>query len=132
VRVELQTYTETVLRDMAASGEQEAILFWYSWPRAEILDWHFGTWAADGGSNTGQYKDTVFDDYVTNWTYAETEKEFSDNATAGHIRLLTQGAWAPILFWYQIFAVHNYVKGWTLNPLGQEQVINIVDVDIDK
>ncbi len=131
VHVQLTTYTETQLRDKAAAGEQEAILFWYSWPRAEILDWHFGTWAA-GGSNTGWYMDSVFDDYVTNWTYATTEKQFSDNATAGHIRLLTQGPWAPILFWYQIFAVHNYVKGWTVNPLGQEQVINIVDVDIKK
>jgi peptide/nickel transport system substrate-binding protein len=131
VHVQLTTYTETILRDKAAAGEQEAILFWYSWPRAEILDWHFGTWAA-GGSNTGWYMDSVFDDYVTNWTYATTEKQFSDNATAGHIRLLTQGPWAPILFWYQIFAVHNYVKGWTVNPLGQEQVINIVDVDIKK
>lgn len=131
VHVDLTTYTETVLRDKAASSEQEAILFWYSWPRAEILDWHFGTWAA-GGSNTGWYMDSVFDDYVTNWTYATTEKEFSDNATAGHIRLLTQGPWAPILFWYQIFAIHNYVKGWSVNPLGQEQVINIVDVDIHK
>jgi peptide/nickel transport system substrate-binding protein len=131
VHVQLTTYTETQLRDKAAAGEQEAILFWYSWPRAEILDWHFGTWAA-GGSNTGWYMDSVFDDYVTNWTYATTEKQFSDNATAGHIRLLTQGPWAPILFWYQIFAVHNYVEGWTVNPLGQEQVINIVDVDIKK
>jgi hypothetical protein len=106
-------------------------LFWYSWPRAEILDWHFGTWAA-GGSNTGWYADAVFDGYVTNWTYATTEQQFSDNATAGHIRLLTQAPWAPILFWHQIFAVHNYVKNWAVNPLGQEQVINIVDVDIKK
>jgi len=131
VTVELATYTETQLRDMAAAGEQDAILFWYSWPRAEILDWHFGTWAA-GGSNTGWYMDSVFDDYVTNWTYAETEEEFSDNATLAHIRLLTQGPWAPIIFWHQIFAVHNYVTGWSVNPLGQEQVIDIVDVDIDK
>ncbi len=131
IHVQLQTYTETVLRDKAAAGEQEAILFWYSWPRAEILDWHFGTWAA-GGSNTGWYADAVFDGYVTNWTYATTEQQFSDNATAGHIRLLTQAPWAPILFWHQIFAVHNYVKNWAVNPLGQEQVINIVDVDIKK
>ena len=132
VHVELTTYSETILRDKASQSEQQAILFWYSWPRAEILDWHFGTWAAGGGSNTGQYRDAIFDGYVTNWTYAETEKQFSDNATAGHIRLLTQAPWAPIIFWYQIFAVHNYVSGWSVNPLGQEQVINIVDVDIDK
>ncbi len=136
VHVELSQFAETQLRDMASEGEQEAILFWYSWPRAEILDWHFGTWAA-GGSNTGWYMDEVFDNYVTNWTYAETEEEFSDNATAAHIRLLEQGAWTPLIFWHQIFAVHNYVTfngepGWAVNPLGQEQVINIVDVDIEK
>lgn len=129
VHVEIAQYAETELRSRAAAGQQEAILFWYSWPRAEILDWHFGTWAA-GGSNTGWYMDDIFDGYVTNWTYAETEKDFSDNATAGHIRLLTQGAWAPILFWYQIFAIHNYVTGWYVHPLGQEQPINILDVDI--
>jgi len=129
VHVELAQYGETELRSRAAEGLQEAILFWYSWPRAEILDWHFGTWAA-GGSNTGWYMDDVFDDYVTNWTYAETESQFSDNATAGHIRLLTQGPWAPIIFWYQIFAIHDYVTGWYVHPLGQEQPINILDVDI--
>ena len=131
VHVQLAQYSETELRSRAANGDQEAILFWYSWPRAEILDWHFGTWAA-GGSNTGWYMDPVFDGYVTNWTYAETEQQFSDNATAGHIRLLTQGPWAPIIFWHQIFAIHNYVKGWYVHPLGQEQVIDIVDVDIVK
>lgn len=131
VHVELTQYSENQLRSNAADGAQDAILFWYSWPRAEILDWHFGTWAA-GGSNTGWYEDVVFDNYVYNWTIATTEKEFSDNATAAHIRLLTQGPWAPILFWHQIFAVHNYVTGWSVNPLGQEQVIDIVDVDITK
>ena len=131
VHVDLTQYAETELRSRAAAGDQEAILFWYSWPRAEILDWHFGTWAA-GGSNTGWYMDSVFDDYVTNWTFAETEQQFSDNATAGHIRLLTQGEWAPIIFWHQIFAIHNYVTGWYVHPLGQEQVIDIVDVDIVK
>jgi hypothetical protein len=131
VHVTLTQCSENQLRDIAASGEQEAILFWYSWPRAEILDWHFGTWAM-GGSNTAWYTDPVFDSYVTNWTYATTEGQFSDNATAGHIRLLTQGPWAPILFWHQIVAVHNWVTGWYVHPLGQEQVINIVDVDISK
>ena len=136
VHVTLTPYAETQLRDEAADGNQEAILFWYSWPRAEILDWHFGTWAA-GGSNTGWYEDPVFDDYVTNWTYAETEKEFSDNATAALIRLQDQGAWCTLIYWHQIFAVHDYVTfqgapGWAVNPLGQEQVINIVDVDINK
>ena len=129
VHVQLAIYTETQLRDKAAAGEQEAILFWYSWPRAEILDWHFGTWAA-GGSNTGWYMDPVFDNFVTNWTYATTEKEYSDNATAGHIRLLTQGPWAPILFWHQIDAVHNNVTGWYVHPLGREQAFNILDVDV--
>ena len=131
VHVELTQYQEDTLRDKAAAGEQEAILFWYSWPRAEILDWHFGTWAAGGGSNTGQYMDAVFDGYVTNWTYAETEKQFSDNATAGHERLLSQAPWAPIIFWHQIFAIHDYVTGWYVHPLGQEQVIDILDVDIE-
>jgi peptide/nickel transport system substrate-binding protein len=131
VHIELRQFEETQLRDEAAAGNQEAILFWYSWPRAEILDWHFGAWAA-GGSNTGWYNDSVFDGYVANWTVAETEQQFSDNATAAHIRLLTQGPWAPIIFWHQIFAVHNYVTGWTVNPLGQEQVIDITDVDIVK
>jgi len=131
VHVNLRQFEETQLRDEAAAGHQDAILFWYSWPRAEILDWHFGTWAA-GGSNTAWYEDPVFDGYVTNWTAAETEKQFSDNATAAHIRLLTQAPWAPILFWHQIFAVHNYVHGWQVNPLGQEQVIDITDVTITK
>lgn len=129
LHVSLTQYSETELRSRAAAGEQEAILFWYSWPRAEILDWHFGTWAS-GGSNTGWYEDDVFDGYVTNWTYAETEDQFSDNATAGHIRLLTQGPWATILFWHQIVAVHDHVTGWYVHPLGQEQTIDIVDVDI--
>ncbi len=132
VRVTLHQMQEAALRDSAAAGEQDAMLFWYSWPRAEILDWHFGAWAADGGSNTGQYKDPIFDGYVTNWTYAETEKQFSDNATAGHERLLSQAPWAPIIFWHQIFAIHDYVTGWYVHPLGQEQVIDIVDVDIEK
>jgi len=130
IHVTLTQYDETTLRSRAAAGEQEAILFWYSWPRAEILDWHFGTWAA-GGSNTGWYMDSVFDDYVTNWTYAETEQQFSDNATAGHIRLLTQGPWAPILYWHQIDAVHNRVTGWYVHPLGREQAFNILDVDVN-
>ena len=129
IHVSLTQYAESQLRSKSSAGEQEAILFWYSWPRAEILDWHFGTWAA-GGSNTGWYMDDVFDAYVTNWTYAETEEDFSDNATAGHIRLLEQAPWAPIIFWYQIFAIHDYVTGWYVHPLGQEQVIDIVDVDI--
>lgn len=129
IHCELTQYQEDALRTMAADGEQEAILFWYSWPRAEILDWHFGTWAA-GLSNTGWYEDPVFDGYVTNWTYAETEKQFSDNATAGHIRLLTQAPWAPLIFWHQIVAVHDNVQGWYVHPLGQEQVIDITDVDL--
>jgi peptide/nickel transport system substrate-binding protein len=131
VHVELTQMQEAALRDSAAAGEQDAMLFWYSWPRAEILDWHFGTWAAGGGSNTGQYMDDIFDGYVTNWTYAETEDQFSDNATNGHLRLLSQAPWAPIIFWHQIFAIHDYVTGWYVHPLGQEQVIDIVDVDIE-
>ncbi len=129
VHVDITEYPEEELRAMAAAGEQDAILFWYSWPRAEILDWLFGTWAA-GGSNTAWYMDPVFDDYVTNWTYAETEEEFSDNATLAHIRLLTQGPWAPILYWHQIDAVHNKVSGWYAHPFGREQVFNILDVDV--
>jgi len=131
VHVTLTQYAETDLRGRASEGLHDAILFWYSWPRAEILDWHFGTWAA-GGSGLAWYMDDVFDGYVTNWTYAETEEQFSDNATAGHIRLLTQGPRIPIIFWHQIFAIHNYVTGWYVHPLGQEQVIDIVDVDIEK
>jgi ABC-type transport system substrate-binding protein len=132
VHVTLTQYAESTLRSMAAAGEDDAMLFWYSWPRAEILDWHFGTWAADGGSNTAQYKDPVFDEYVVNWTYAPTPEAFSENATLAHERLLTMGPWAPIIFWHQIAAVHNYVTGWYLSPLGQEQVIDGVDVDISK
>ena len=132
LHVTLTQYEESTLRSLAASGDDDAMLFWYSWPRAEILDWHFGSWAAGGGSNTGQYMDTVFDDYVANWTYAPTEAAFTENATNAHIRLLTQGPWAPIIFWHQIVAVHNYVTGWYVHPLGQEQVIDGVDVDIVK
>ena len=131
VDVSMTQYQETELRTNAQRGLQEAILFWFSWPRAEILDWHFGGWAV-GGSNTAYYADDVFDGYVANWTLAETEKAFTENATAAHIRLLQDAPRTPILFWHQIFAVHTYVKGWYLHPLGQEQVINIVDVDIDK
>ncbi len=131
VQVDVTQYQETELRTNAQEGLQEAILFWFSWPRAEILDWHFGSWAV-GGSNTAQYADDVFDGYVANWTLAETEDQFTDNATAAHIRLLLDAPRAPILFWHQIFAIHDYVEGWYLHPLGQEQVINIVDVDIVK
>ena len=131
VHVTLTQFEESTLRSRAAAGDDDAMLFWYSWPRAEILDWHFGTWAA-GGSNTAQYKDDVFDDYVINWTYAPTDAAFSENATRAHERLLTQGPWAPIIFWHQIAAVHNYVTGWYVHPLGQEQVIDGVDIDINK
>jgi len=131
VHTTLTQYQETELRTKAQDGFHEAILFWFSWPRAEILDWHFGSWAV-GGSNTAYYEDAVFDDYVANWTLAETEKEFTDNATAAHIRLLQNAPRAPLIFWHQIFALHDYVKGWYIHPLGQEQVINIVDVDIKK
>jgi ABC-type transport system substrate-binding protein len=130
LHVTLTQYEESTLRSMAASGDDDAMLFWYSWPRAEILDWHFGSWAAGGSSNTGQYRDPVFDDYVTAWTYAPTDAAFTENATLAHIRLLTQGPWAPIIFWHQIVAVHDYVTGWYVHPLGQEQVIDGVDVDI--
>ena len=128
----LTQYEESTLRSLAANAKDDAMLFWYSWPRAEILDWHFGTWAAGGGSNTGQYRDSVFDAYVVNWTYAPTLAAFSENATRAHERLLTMAPWAPIIFWHQIVAVHNYVTGWYVNPLGQEQVIDGVDVDINK
>lgn len=131
VHVTLAQYAETTLRSRAAAGEHDAVLFWYSWPRAEILDWHFGSWAA-GGSGLAHYQDPIFDDYVTNWTYAETEDEFSDNATLAHIRLLMHGPRIPIIYWHQVFAVHNHVTGWYVHPLGQEQTINIVDVDIEK
>ena len=132
VHVTLTQYEESTLRSLAANAKDDAMLFWYSWPRAEILDWHFGTWAAGGGSNTGQYRDSVFDAYVVNWTYAPTLAAFSENATRAHERLLTMGPWAPIIFWHQIVAVHNYVTGWYVHPLGQEQVIDGVDVDINK
>ncbi len=137
VHVTLTQYEEDTLRSMAANGMKagstyQAMLFWYSWPRAEILDWHFGTWAANGSSNTAQYMDPVFDEYVVNWTYAPSDAAFSENATRAHERLLTQGPWAPIIFWHQIVAVHDYVKGWYVHPLGQEQVIDMVDVDITK
>jgi peptide/nickel transport system substrate-binding protein len=131
VKTNLIQYQETVLRTKAQAGQQEAIQFWFSWPRAEILDWHFGSWAV-GGSNTAQYEDPVFDEYVANWTLAETEDEFSDNATAAHIRLLEKCPRAPVLFWHQIFAIHDDITGWYIHPLGQEQTINIVDVDIER
>jgi peptide/nickel transport system substrate-binding protein len=130
VHVALTQYAETQLRDKAAAGEQEAILFWYSWQRAEILDWHFGTWAM-GGSNTAWYTDPIFDEYVVNWTFAETEQAFTDNATKAHERLLDQAPWAPITFWHQIDAVHDKVSGWYVHPLGREQVFNILDVDVN-
>ncbi len=129
VKTDIVQYQETTLRTQAQEGLQEAILFWFSWPRAEILDWHFGSWAV-GGSNTAQYEDAVFDDYVANWTMAETEDEFSDNATAAHIRLLEKCPRTPVLFWHQIFAIHDDITGWYIHPMGQEQTINIVDVDI--
>ena len=131
VHVTLTQYEESTLRSLAAAGLDDAMLFWYSWPRAEILDWHFGSWAAGGSSNTAQYRDPVFDAYVANWTYAPTQAAFSENATRAHERLLTMGPWAPIIFWHQIAAVHNYVTGWYVHPMGQEQVIDIVDVDVN-
>jgi peptide/nickel transport system substrate-binding protein len=132
VHVTLTPLEESTLRSRMANSELDAMLFWYSWPRAEILDWHFGSWAAEGGSNTGQYMDPIFDDYVAKWTVAPTEAAFTENATLAHERLLSQGPWAPIIFWHQIVAVHTYVTGWYVHPLGQEQVINMVDVDIHK
>jgi peptide/nickel transport system substrate-binding protein len=137
VHVTLTQYEEDALRSMAANGMKpgstyQSMLFWYSWPRAEILDWHFGSWAANGSSNTGQYMDPVFDEYVSNWTVAPSEAAFSENATRAHERLLSMGPWAPIIFWHQIVAVHDYVKGWYVHMLGQEQVIDMVDVDITK
>ena len=129
VHVTLTPYGETQLLDEAREGNHDAILFCYSWPRAEILDWHLGTWAV-GGSNTAWYIDPVFDSYVTDWFYAETEDEYLENTTAGHIRLLTQGPWAPVLYWSQIFALNSRVTGWDINPFGQEVVFNAVDVDI--
>jgi peptide/nickel transport system substrate-binding protein len=129
VHVVLTQFTPTELRIRAELGLQDSILFWYSWPRAEILDWHFGTWCV-GGSNTAWYTDPVFDQYVENWTHAETEAEFSENATAAHIRLLTQGPWAPILYWHQIDAVHNNVTGWYVQPFGMEHVFDILDVAV--
>ena len=131
VHVVLTAYAETTLRDKAASGEHEAILFWYSWPRVEILDWQFGSWAM-GGSNMAWFSDGVFDNFVTNWTYAETESDFSDNATAGHIRLLTQAPRVPIIYWHNIDVIHDYLSGWYLNPFGRELVFDIVDVDLDR
>jgi len=130
VHIVLAQYSEDELRSRVSAGEHDSVLFWYSWPRAEILDWEFGTWAM-GGSNMAWFSDPVFDNFVTNWTLAETEQEFSDNATAGHIRLLTQAPRAPILFWHQIDAIHNNVTGWYVHPYGQEQVIDIVDVDVN-
>jgi len=129
VHVNLLQYEESTLRSVAAAGQHDSILFWYSWPRAEILDWEFGTWAM-GGSNMAWFSDAIFDNFVTNWTFAETEQEFSDNATAGHIRLLTLAPRAPIMFWHQIHAIHNNVMGWYVHPLGLEQVFDIVDVDV--
>lgn len=129
VHVTLRQMAENQIRAECAAGTQDSILFWYSWPRAEILDWHFGGWA-QGNPNTGWYNDSVFDDYVTNWTYAPTDAAFSENATSAHERLLMQGGWAPILFWHQIVAVHDYVKDFGVSVLGQEQVINAVDMDI--
>jgi ABC-type transport system substrate-binding protein len=131
VHVTLTQYAEDALRFLAAAGMDDSMLFSDSWPRAEILDWHFGSWAANGGSNTAQYLDAIFDAYVSNWTYAQSDSAFSENATLAHERLLTMGPWAPIVFWQQIAAVHNYVTGWYLNPVGQEQVIDGVDVDVN-
>lgn len=129
VHVTLRQMAENQIRAECEAGTQDSILFWYSWPRAEILDWHFGSWAV-GNPNTGWYSDVVFDNYVTNWTYAPTDAAFSENATLAHERLLTQGGWAPILFWHQIVAVHENVKDFGVSVLGQEQVIDAVDIDI--
>jgi peptide/nickel transport system substrate-binding protein len=129
IHVTVTMYSETQLATLAASGEHEAILSNYAWPRAEILDWLLGSWAM-GGSNIAWYTDPMFDNYVTNWSYAQSLDEYLENATAGHIRLLTEGPWAPILYWDQIFAIHTNVTGWDVNPFGQEHVFNIVDVDL--
>jgi len=131
VHVTLTQYALTTLRSMASQGEHDSVMFSDSWPRAEILDWELGTWAM-GGSNIAWYSDPVFDNYVTNWTFAETEHEFSDNATAGHIRLLTQAPRIPIIYWHNIDVIHNCVSGWYLNPAGREQVFDILDVDLDR
>jgi len=131
VHVTLTQYALTTLRSMASNGEHDSVMLSDSWPRAEILDWEFGTWAM-GGSNIAWFSDPMFDNYVMNWTYAETETEFSDNATAGHIRLLTQAPRIPIIYWHNIDVIHNCVSGWYLNPIGREQVFDILDVDLDR
>ncbi len=129
VHVTLTLFPEQQIIDQAAAGDHQAILWNYAWPRAEILDWLLGTWAM-GGSNIAWYTDPVFDNCVSNWTCAETYDEYLENTTAGHVRLLTQGPWAPILYWDQIFVMHDNVTGWSVNPYGQEMAFDIVDVDL--
>ncbi len=131
VHVSLTQYEQDTLLSLAIAGELNTMLFWYDWPRAEILDWKFGSWAANGGSNTAQYIDPVFDMYVVNWTYAPSPAAYSENVTRAHERLLTMGPWAPVVYWHQLTAIHDYVTGWYLNPMGQEMVFDAVDLDVD-
>ena len=131
VHVTLTYYEQPSLLTLAVEGQLNTMLFWYGWPRAEVLDWKFGSWAAGGGSNTAQYIDPVFDEYVMNWTYAPSAAAYSENATRAHERLLTMAPWAPVIFWHQIVVVHDWVTGWYVNPVGEEQVFDAVDVDVD-
>lgn len=131
VHVELAHYEDNTLTDMASAGDQEACLFKDSWPRADILDWLLGSWAIPY-PNTAHFSDQTFDDLIAAGYESTTDEEYTAAMTAAHERVLELAPWAPVLYWDQVHAVHEWVTGWTLHPLGQETVQNLVDVDIEK
>ncbi len=130
VHAPLTQYSGEQLRTMASNGEHDAVLYSNSWPRADVLDWEFGTWAM-GGSNIAWFSDPVFDAYVTNFTLADSDASWSENATLAHMRLLDLAPRIPLIYWPQIIATQANVTGWYVHNYGGEMPFDINDVDVD-
>ena len=131
VHVDMAHYEDNALTDMCSNGDQDVALFKDSWPRADILDWLMGSGNVPY-PNTAHFNDSVFDDYIAQGYAATNDQEYTAAMTLAHEEALKNGVWAPIIYWDQVHAVHAYVKGWVVHPLGQETVQDMVDVDISK
>jgi ABC-type transport system substrate-binding protein len=131
VHVSVAHYAQNTLDDLCADGQHDSALFKDSWPRADILDWLLGSGYIPY-PNTAQFNDSEFDSLILAGYESTTDAEYTANMIAAHERLLVLGPWAPIIYWDQMHAVHDYVTGWTVHPLGQETVQALVDVDIEK
>lgn len=131
VHVALSQYDMNTLEDLCSQGDFDSDMGKDSWPRADIMDWLLGSDYIPY-PNTAHFSDPVFDDLILQGYAATSDAEYTAAMTAAHERLLELSPWAPIFYWEQIHAVHTWVSGWTVHPLGQETVQDIVDVDINK